>query len=428
MRQQIGFNVVNADGTIWPERVWVSYVLLFVAKVLRSGYIFTLIKVLGNTSMVGENQSILPMNVESSREEIRFFLSQNYTVLFADIINSTRITAGVPSAHKVRKYYEVFLREMSTIARMFNAKVVKNVGDCIICYFPLTSDASNRPAFLDVIKCGVAMIAAHHSINTELNKEKLPPLSYRISADYGRVELAIPKNSKTEDLFGATVNVCAKINHFAKPNGMVIGGDLFQLVKRFSFDGYSFEECGSFSLGLKQSYPFYSVVGGNRTTSDRSDWSKEDSLSCEIINQLIVTPDSNSSADNAEPKRSSFNISVVDDEPDVLITYKEFLETCGYNIEIFVDPREALRHYVMAGPAHYNLVIIDIRMPCVNGLQLYQRLKALNPEVQVLFVSALDAGVELCSIFSEIPPHNVLKKPVQRDQFLKAVESCLLRR
>ena len=376
--------------------------------------------------MSGENSSIFSKSADPSGE-VRFFLSQNYAVLFVDMIDSTRVTAEIAITHKVRKYYEVFLREMSAIARMFNAKVVKNAGDCIICYFPLTSDPTNRPAFLDVIKCGTAMVAIHHSLNAELNKEKLPSMFYRISVDYGRVELAISKNSRTEDLFGTTVNVCSKINHFARPNGMVIGGDLFQLIKKFSFSDYKFEECGSFSLGFKQPYPLYSVAAGKRTISDQSD-GFTDAPDHKIIPPLTVTQHLDSSAGNAadaESRQSGFNILVVDDEPDVLITYKELLETCGYNVVIFVDPREALRHYVMAEPTHYRLVVLDIRMPGANGLQLYQRLKALNPQVQVLFISAMDAGVELCSVFSEIPSNNVLRKPVQRDQFLKAVESCL---
>jgi two-component system, OmpR family, response regulator ChvI len=364
----------------------------------------------------GENQSIFPNNVDPSREEIRFFLSQNYSVLFVDMIDSTRITAEITNAYKVRKYYEVFLREMSAIARMFNAKVVKNSGDCIVCYFPLTSDPANRPAFLDVIKCGTAMVAARYSLNAEMNEEKLPSLSYRISADYGRVELAISKNSKTEDLFGATVNICSKINHFARPNGMVIGGDLFQLIRRFSFSGYRFEECGSFSLGFKQPYPLYSVVGENAVDPVESNWSTPAS----DFNSRIVTQNHNSSAgDTNNPKQSEFNIMVVDDEPDILLTFKEILETGGYNAVIFVDSREALRHYVTNEPAHYSLVIMDIRMPIANGLQLYQRLKVLNPDVRVLFISALDAREELCSIFSEIPPQNVLKNLYNVNNFSK---------
>jgi len=50
------------------------------------------------------------------------------------------------------------------------------------------------------------------------------PLSYRISADYGRVEVARSTTSQSDDLFGPTMNICSKINSKAPSNGVAIGG------------------------------------------------------------------------------------------------------------------------------------------------------------------------------------------------------------
>jgi class 3 adenylate cyclase len=73
------------------------------------------------------------------------------------------------------------------------------------------------------------MIAASDAINAKLKEEGgLPSLYYRISADYGRVEVARSITSPdTDDLFGSTMNICAKINSIAPPNEMVIGSDLY---------------------------------------------------------------------------------------------------------------------------------------------------------------------------------------------------------
>jgi class 3 adenylate cyclase len=71
--------------------------------------------------------------------------------------------------------------------------------------------------------CGLA-------INGRLNEEKLPSLSYRISADHGEVQFARSASSQSDYLFGSTVNVCAKINSIASPNGMVIGNNLYQIT------------------------------------------------------------------------------------------------------------------------------------------------------------------------------------------------------
>jgi two-component system, OmpR family, response regulator ChvI len=88
------------------------------------------------------------------------------------------------------------------------------------------------------------MIEARRFINAKLNEERLPPVSYRISADYGMVEIARSMTSITDDLFGSTMNRCAKINSKAKENSMIIGNDLYQITKLFSsFDiDYEFGE------------------------------------------------------------------------------------------------------------------------------------------------------------------------------------------
>ena len=80
---------------------------------------------------------------------------------------------------------------MAAIARNFGANVVKNSGDSLIYYFPETIDSSdNMRAFKNVFECGLTMLSVNPIINTRLQKEDdgLPNLSYRISADYGRVE------------------------------------------------------------------------------------------------------------------------------------------------------------------------------------------------------------------------------------------------
>ena len=57
--------------------------------------------------------------------------------------------------------------------------------------------------------------------------------------------------------FGPTVNLCSKINHIAKPDQLVVGSDLFQIVKQSK--KYIFDEVSEFQSALKQNYPVYSV-------------------------------------------------------------------------------------------------------------------------------------------------------------------------
>ena len=182
---------------------------------------------------------------------------KNYCVCIVDIVNSSKITAPLPK-EKVCKYYSIFLNSMAMITKEFGGKVVKNVGDSLLYYFPQTSDDSNKHNFIDPLECSMAMIEAHGVINQKMREEGLPSVNYRISADYGSVVTAKTVTSANEDVFGATVNMCAKINRSAIPNSMVIGGDLFEIVK--SFDGYQFEPVAVYSSGFKFEYTVYSVT------------------------------------------------------------------------------------------------------------------------------------------------------------------------
>ncbi len=359
-------------------------------------------------------------------DEIAFLFSCNYCVYFVDIIGSTRITAAINDPNRTRQYYSMFFSKIGPIARRFNARIIKMAGDCLICYFPKTADQTNNIAFRDVLECGRAMIAAHDGINFELKVMNLPPLQYRISADYGRVEIAKSATSRTEDLFGSTMNLCAKINRMAAQNGMVIGGDLYQIIRSFSFDDYAFEDIGGYDIGLRHSYPVYSVKAKTHRSEHKStSIASAKPFRQDILHTLHVSKE-NPQASSLRDTHSGANVMVVDDEPDMLLTFKEFLGFEGHHADVFANSEEALKRYSDVNVSHYDLIILDIRMPGMNGLQLYQKLKAINSEVNVIFITALDAADELCSIFSGVLPHNIIKKPVIREQFIDKVESCLI--
>ena len=56
-------------------------------------------------------------------------------------------------------------------------------------------------------------------------------------------------------------------------------------------------------------------------------------------------------------------------------------------------------------------------MPSLNGLQLYYRIKAINPDIKVLFVSAFDAAEEMVSILPGVKVEDVIQKPVNQEHF-----------
>jgi two-component system response regulator ChvI len=356
--------------------------------------------------------------------------SQNYCVCFVDMVNSTKATAEISDRQKIGQYYSIFINTMAVLAKNYGAKIVKNAGDALIFYFPDSSDPANEVAFKDILECFTTMILARDIINEKLHSEEnLPSVSYRISADYGRVEVATSTSSKGEDLFGSTMNICAKINSMAEPNGIVIGGDLYRIIKSFSFvNGYEFRELQGYSIGFSHRYPVYTAALSKNTSG----------IDINRINQLFgsdqtprikdVRAKQQSQQLQRQQQKYSANIMVIDDEPDILFTYECFLSDEGYNVQAFTDPQEALKHFVQLSGAfssYYQLVLLDIRMPRLNGLQLFNTIRTLSPNTKIMFVSALDIAEELTSILPDIEHDHIIRKPVEREYFINKINSAL---
>lgn len=182
--------------------------------------------------------------------------SQNYCVGIVDMIASTKIAASL-NQRKLSKYYEIFLNSMAEIIEKFDGYVIKNIGDCLLYYFPDSPRSNQNQGFLNYLECSMKMVDEHKKINQKTKKENLPSLSYRISGDYGKVTIMKTNYSNSIDVLGTPVNMCTKINHSADKNGIVIGSDLYRLVKNLK--NYHYQMINSYSIGLKYMYPIYSV-------------------------------------------------------------------------------------------------------------------------------------------------------------------------
>lgn len=322
------------------------------------------------------------------------------------------------NSHDVRKYYSIFINTTSSIARNFGARIVKNIGDSVVYYFPRTSDVSNGPAFRNALECCVNLNSAINVITAKLRQQYLPEMQYRISADYGKVEIATTKTSVQEDLFGSTINLCAKFNKLSAPGKILIGGDLYGILKSLPSVSkhYSFRPAGEYSVGIKYSYPLYNVYTKYQNSTVKG-----------IKNLINLRPSKNSQSQKKMVPATSNQkrIMLVDDDIDILFTFHTILSSEGILVDSYKDSRKALNHLAEADPGYYDLVVLDIRMPNLNGLEFYRKLKVINGKIKVIFVSALDASEELCSVLSEFNPDNLLRKPLERYQLIAAVKRVL---
>jgi two-component system response regulator ChvI len=425
-------------------------------------------------------------NFKLNDDQITFInYTHKYCIAIIDIVNSTKITENFPNSEQIRKYYSTFLNTMASTIKRYNGKVIKNAGDCLIYYFPKTVNIINsssnnndkkstfdfttktktetttitpttsftkynkynnnikiskESAFENVIKCGLAMIQANSILNENLHRNDLPSISYKISANYGLVELATSTNSNGVDLFGPTVNICSKINHLALPNQMVIHKDLYDVIKELTFfNEYRFEEVENYKNNFyNKEKSVYSVNSTNKEVikenSSIVSLIKGDSHYKEYPQQ--VTNNSNSNNNQIQRKNSKsqkhdkldnslFNILLIDDNEDILFLFTSILDGEDYTTTSISNPVKALNYFSQIDPYYYDLIVMDVRMPGINGIQLYSKIKIMNPDIKVLFLSALDGVEELLSIFPEVKRNQIINKTINLDEFILRIKETI---
>jgi DNA-binding NtrC family response regulator len=106
-------------------------------------------------------------------------------------------------------------------------------------------------------------------------------------------------------------------------------------------------------------------------------------------------------------------IAIVDDEPDILKLFQDFLSKIkGISIFTFTDPLMALEHVCM-NKNEYVLVISDLRMPNLDGLELVKVVKDLNPLVRTILMTAFATKDDLFQDYARQKIiNNFLQKPV----------------
>jgi class 3 adenylate cyclase len=192
--------------------------------------------------------------------------SENYCVCMVDIVNSTRITSSL-SDSQTSEFYKIFLNSIAIIVRRFDGIVVKNIGDALLFYFPVIY-SDQKYTLKKCLDCCMTISESRDDIVAQLKQEKLPVFDYRISATYGIVRIAKTSTSSVNDIFGSTVNRCAKINRIAPANRLVIGQDFYNAVK--TQESFVFEKTETDMDATEHKYEVY-VVSRKTSNNDKLD-------------------------------------------------------------------------------------------------------------------------------------------------------------
>lgn len=156
-------------------------------------------------------------------------------------------------------------------------------------------------------------------------------------------------------------------------------------------------------------------------------YSKVDSKADNIINQKpTVRRYSNNDETLANIGANSQNprILIVDDEQDVARLFGISLERNDFVVDVFNDPMSALSNYKADT---YDLLLLDIRMPHMNGFELYQKIKDIDNKVKVCFITAYEESLsEFKGLFSSLEEVDCLiRKPIEIQKLVEIVKSKL---
>ena len=126
---------------------------------------------------------------------------------------------------------------------------------------------------------------------------------------------------------------------------------------------------------------------------------------------------------NAERKRS---ILVVDDEPDIVINLRTVLERNNFTVDAYTEPQQAIKSFK---PDVYNLLILDIKMPQMNGFELYKELRKIDEKIKVCFLTALSELHDYDAFKREVFPKSgqryYVQKPIENDEILVRINEIL---
>ena len=116
-------------------------------------------------------------------------------------------------------------------------------------------------------------------------------------------------------------------------------------------------------------------------------------------------------------------ILLVDDEHDITLTFRIVLEDNGFAVDTFNDPEEALSNF-KAGL--YDLLLIDVKMPKMNGFELYQEIEKIDDKAKICFITAFEVYYNsLRELFPTMKVDCFIKKPVTTDELVQRIKSEL---
>jgi DNA-binding response OmpR family regulator len=109
-------------------------------------------------------------------------------------------------------------------------------------------------------------------------------------------------------------------------------------------------------------------------------------------------------------EKAGYKLLLVDDEPSITQTFELGLKQYGFDVDSFNNPVSALAAY---SPSKYDLLLFDIRMPIMNGFELYKEIRKTDEQAKICFITAYEIDDDFKKSFPTMTLRHLIKKPIQ---------------
>jgi DNA-binding response OmpR family regulator len=118
---------------------------------------------------------------------------------------------------------------------------------------------------------------------------------------------------------------------------------------------------------------------------------------------------------------------LVDDEPDLNLTLKMILEENGFKVDSFTDPLSALENFKEESAGMYELLILDMKMPQMNGFELYRQIKKIDDKVKVCFLTAGEMDYEQFrkELIPALDNNCYIQKPIENEMLIRRLNRIM---
>jgi two-component system response regulator ChvI len=128
---------------------------------------------------------------------------------------------------------------------------------------------------------------------------------------------------------------------------------------------------------------------------------------------------------NDNYKKNKRKILLVDDEPDIIYSIKRLLEDNEFVVDSYTDPTLALSNFK---PGLYDLLLLDIKMPEMSGLDLYQKMKEIDSNVKICFLTASELFYEeyrRLDAYPSLDKAYFVQKPFRSEELIRKINEIM---